>query len=71
MRQTTVTCDAPGCGKDLTATGNCDDYRIAVGVERLPARSDIVTAMHVPRPLDREYHFCDFACLYKWAVSHD
>lgn len=58
-----VLCDQ--CGKDLTDTGNSEDYRIKVSVDGIPTRLGIgfVTDMAVGRPLARTYYFCDLRCL--------
>ena len=64
MRVETVTCD--NCGRDISATANCVDYRLALVVERLPARSDYVTSMMLYPPIDRDAHFCGLGCLTKW-----
>lgn len=37
----TVTCDA--CSRDLTSTGNCNDYRLALVPESIPSRGGAVT----------------------------
>lgn len=67
MKDVKVTCDA--CGKDLTYTGNCVDYRLLVTSESLGSgrgedgRSYAVTAMMIYPPVDRSYHFCNLRCL--------
>lgn len=59
-----VTCD--GCGKDLTVTGNCQDYRLVLGNQSIPPRRGFVTAMHIPPPIDGAKHFCRLKCLDDW-----
>lgn len=61
-----VTCDH--CDKDLTSTGNCEDWRLVLANERVHSwsPSGIVTAMHVPPSLDRSHHFCGLGCLHAW-----
>lgn len=66
-----VTCDA--CGRDLTATGNCEDYRLVVKSEALPAWWQVeglgggaVTAMAVSKPIQKPHHFCGLFCLHRW-----
>lgn len=61
-----ITCD--GCGRDLTYTGNCVDYRLVLGNETKPPYPDAwsVTAMGIYPPLKRTHHFCDLLCLDQW-----
>ena len=61
-----ITCD--GCQKDITATGNCVDYRIAMKVERLPTKSGtgFVTAMMIYPPLKNDAYFCGINCVRIW-----
>jgi hypothetical protein len=66
VRQTTVTCDAPGCGAELSRGPG---VRILVAAEAREAAN--ARAVFTPPSLDRDYHFCCFDCLYRWAVSHD
>lgn len=67
MRISNVMCDS--CEKDISSTSNCEDYRLHLEVESLPKNSPMVTLMGIPRPLDRDYHFCDMDCLSRWATS--
>jgi hypothetical protein len=62
-RDTLVTCDT--CGKDITHTGNCVDYRLVLKSEAIPPRpgGGSVTAMMVYPPVSREYVFCGLDCL--------
>jgi hypothetical protein len=69
MRETTVTCDA--CGRDISTTTNCVDFRLALTTERLPAESDVVTLMHISQPIGRDHHFCGVRCLTAWVESDD
>jgi hypothetical protein len=65
MRTTTVTCDR--CGKDLSTTTNCEDYRILLCAEPIPPSSDgALTAMHIEPPFSRPIHFCGRRCLDEW-----
>jgi len=68
-RTETITCDAPGCGRDLTSSGNCVDYRLALVNEHVPSRAGAVTLMHKTPSLDRDHYFCGLACLLKWAAA--
>jgi hypothetical protein len=61
MRNEIVTCNT--CSKDLTATGNCEAFRLALNVERIPSAGGIVTLMAVSPPLDRDRHYCGVRCL--------
>ncbi|MEY9413592.1 hypothetical protein ABIF74_004121 [Bradyrhizobium japonicum] len=45
MRTTEVRCD--GCGADVTSTGNCVGYRLALNIEHQEVRGPYVTAMGV------------------------
>lgn len=52
------------CGNDLTHTGNCIDYRIALCNERIPSKgSAAVTDMHISPPIEHPMHFCSIRCL--------
>jgi hypothetical protein len=62
--KTECTCDA--CGKDLTTTGNCVDYRLIVGSENIPTVGGFVTAMGKYPPTDRTYYFCGLYCMDVW-----
>ena len=62
-----IKCD--DCGKDLTTTGNCEDYYLVVGPRSKSidtGGSGAVTAMAIYPPVDREYHFCDLRCIDNW-----
>lgn len=59
-----ITCDT--CAKDLTSTGNCVDWRLALTAEPKQPVSGMVTAMHVPRPIESDCHFCGLGCLEVW-----
>jgi hypothetical protein len=59
-----ITCD--GCGADLTSTGNCVDYRLALRNESMPTRGGFVTAMGKYPAMDNNAHFCGLACLDLW-----
>lgn len=64
MRTTEIKCDK--CGKDLTYTGNCEDYYLTLGSAPKVGRGNFRTLMAVTPPIDREHHFCNLACLDKW-----
>ena len=66
-----VICDA--CGKDLTYTGNCEDYYLVVSsaskepwYRREGKRGGFVTSMGKYPPVDREHDFCGLDCLDLW-----
>ena len=63
-RTVEIKCD--GCGRDLTSTGNCEDYRLALIVERIPSRGGAVTAMAVYPPISQNAYFCGLSCLKDW-----
>ncbi len=64
MKTVEIKCDS--CGKDLTTTSNCDDFRLCVSSERIYSRGDILTAMEFTRPLDASLHFCGWPCFNKF-----
>jgi hypothetical protein len=60
-----IACD--GCGDDLTTTGNCVDYRLALLNETIPTRGGFVTMMVMyPAIDDGDKYFCDLRCLDHW-----
>ena len=63
-----VSCD--GCARDLSSTGNCQDYRLVLKSESLPQRSSFVTLMAISPPIGRPHHFCSLRCLDRWR-SHE
>ncbi len=65
MNQTKITCDS--CGADLTTTGNCVDYRLAVTSEPIPSGGGLVTLMHVEPIIPHAAHFCGMQCLARWS----
>lgn len=67
MKSESVTCDL--CGKDITTTGNCSDYRVVLASERIPSNSNVVTLMHVEPDFPRPLHFCDYRCFVGWVVK--
>lgn len=64
MRQIVVTCD--NCGKDLSEAKGQDQYGLTLGLLTIPCHSSFRTAVCVPRPIDREAHFCGDKCLIEW-----
>lgn len=68
MTKHEVICDV--CGKDITTTGNCEDYRIAISVERIPSRGPAVTLIAIDPPLDEPLHFCSRDCWRIWSEKH-
>ena len=61
-----ITCDF--CDRDLTTTGNCMDFRLALNVESIRPNAGFVTLMNLPPPMDRNKHFCGLNCLNGWSV---
>lgn len=59
-----IKCD--GCGRDLTRTSNCEDYRLALVVERIPSVGGVVTAMAAYPPIEQNAYFCGLDCLRGW-----
>ena len=69
MEARKVTCD--GCEKDLTYTGNCEDWRLVLANQAIPQPpgDGFVTLMAAYPPVDRTHHFCDLACLKAWLAA--
>lgn len=67
MKDLKITCDQ--CGRDLTTTGNCEDFRIAVVNERITVTGGAVTSMSIEPHLQHDYHFCGCVCLRNWATT--
>jgi hypothetical protein len=67
-REVKVTCDQ--CGRDITSTGNCEDWRLALVNERIPHYGrGTSTLMSIQRCLDKDYYFCGFMCLKTWVEA--
>lgn len=64
MKQEKVTCD--WCHKDLTTTGNCVDYRLALVPERIPSVGPTSTLMLIEPDVKCAHHFCGLRCLAGW-----
>jgi hypothetical protein len=70
-KTTTITCDAPGCGADLTSTGPVPKWRLALACERLPHDGDVVYAIALNPPFTGGIrHFCGTECLALWMEEH-
>lgn len=54
------------CGKDLSTRTNCEQYRIVVRSEPIPAGDGTVTAMHIEPEFFRDIHFCNWKCMATW-----
>lgn len=60
-----IECDE--CSRNLTYTGNCEDYYIVLGNASKSSRNaGIVTLMAISPPLKRTHHFCGLTCLDQW-----
>jgi len=65
--QTKITCD--NCASDLTATYNCQDYRLKLEDELMPCKSLVATKMMVySRLKNGPMHFCGLGCLQNWVI---
>ena len=64
MRTEKTVCDA--CDRDLTATGNCADWRLALVNQPIPSLGGVVTDMMVYPAIERDRHFCGIRCLKTW-----
>ena len=62
-----ISCDS--CGRDLTSTTNCEDYRIALLNDSIPSIGEPVTAMAVYPPLRQDHYLCDIKCLKEFVVT--
>ena len=67
MEVAKITCDQ--CGKDLTSTGNCEDWRLALINQPIPHKGPTATSMAIPPILDGAKHFCGLGCLASWVVK--
>lgn len=67
-KEVKITCDQ--CGADLTTTGNCEDYRIALRNESIQSRSGFVTVMGASPHLKSNAYFCGTRCLAKWVSAN-
>lgn len=65
----TVTCDT--CGRDLTSTGNCNDYRLALVPESIPSGPGAVTDWMNYPAIEKTAHFCGMRCLKTWIAKRD
>jgi len=58
-------CDC--CNDDITVTGKMPKFRFRLTAEELPSDiGGLMYAVHVPPPIDRDYHFCSMECLNSW-----
>ena len=62
-----IKCDQ--CGRDLSATENCVDYRLALLNQEIPSRGGAVTSMMRYPPLDQDAYFCGTRCLKAWVSA--
>jgi len=47
-----IKCD--NCDNDLTTTKNVMDYRLTLTAEVIPSESNIVTLLHINKPIPRQ-----------------
>lgn len=59
-----ITCDH--CGRNLSSTSNCIDWRLALRNEEIPSRDGMVTTVMRYPAFDRDHHFCGIGCLVRW-----
>lgn len=59
----TVKIECDGCGRDLTTTGNCVDYRLHLSNESIPGWGGVVTSMYLTPILDNDLYVCSRGCL--------
>jgi hypothetical protein len=69
-----IECDA--CGRDITTTGNCEDWRLVLGNKsKTPwfvaegRRGGVVTSKAIQPPVPRTHHFCGLGCLADWLTD--
>ena len=63
-RKLEITCDV--CGKDITASSNSVDWRIAIKNESIPSRGGVVTDVYIGPIFDRDLYFCSLRCIDAW-----
>ncbi len=62
-----VLCDQ--CEADLTYTGNCVDYRLALLNQNIPLKGDFATSMALYPCIKRDAYFCSIGCLAAWLTA--
>lgn len=65
MKITKITCDS--CERDITYTDDMPAFRLRLTTESLQHLADMICAVIVDPQLERDYYFCDLACLCNWA----
>lgn len=68
INMATIRIRCESCGRDLTTTNNCEDYRIALVSERIPSEEGPVTDMAISPLIETTKRFCSFYCLTNWIV---
>ena len=63
-----IKCDQ--CGRDLSATGNCIDYRLALLNQEIPTQGGANTLMMSYPALDQDSYFCGTRCLKAWISAN-
>lgn len=67
MKKTIITCDQ--CDKDITTTGNCEDWRLILKNEEIPAFDSMVTDMAISPILSDDRYFCSRECHFVWTMK--
>jgi hypothetical protein len=67
MKTITVTCD--GCGRDITTTGNCEDWRLKLANDPIPNPGPTATLLAISPPIREDKYFCGLKCLAKWLTT--
>lgn len=63
-----ITCDQ--CGRDLTQSSNCIDYRLGLVNQRIPSMGGFVTAMAAYPAIDHNAYFCGVPCCAAWLAAN-
>ena len=69
MEDEKITC--ANCGRDLSITGNCIDFRLALNAEEIPERTNCFTLLSKCPQLNKTVYLCDIKCLKSWSKEMD
>lgn len=59
------TCD--GCGRDISTTTKCVDYRLTLWADSIPSKDFLAAPLvHIEPPIREAQHFCGINCLRNW-----
>jgi hypothetical protein len=65
-----IICDQ--CKRDITYTGNCEDYKLVLSNESIPHNPECsaVTCMASYPHIDHDVYFCNARCLKDWVINN-